>query len=218
MTAYDESVLLPYVPVLATTWLEESPEETSRVLEGTLAFVDISGFTSLTEKLAVRGKAGAEEMTGYLNETFAELLSIAYENGAELMKWGGDAVLLWYSGESHAARASDAAWRMQHIMRRIGQLKTSSGRAILRMSVGIHTGVFHFFLVGSLHKELIIAGPSATATAHLEGVAEAGEIVISHETARQLPPKAVGPAKADGILVASATGLTLPATSRWPER
>ena len=218
MTAYDESVLLPYVPVLATTWLEESPDETARVLEGTLAFVDISGFTSLTEKLAVRGKAGAEEMTGYLNQTFAELLSIAYENGAELMKWGGDAVLLWYSGGAHAARASDAAWRMQHIMRRIGQLKTSSGRATLRMSVGIHTGVFHFFLVGSLHKELIIAGPSATATAHLEGVAEAGEIVISQETARQLPPKAVGPAKADGLLVASATGLSVTATSRWPER
>ncbi|HET6914554.1 MAG TPA: adenylate/guanylate cyclase domain-containing protein [Acidimicrobiales bacterium] len=218
MTAYDESVLLPYVPVLATTWLEESPEETARVLEGTLAFVDISGFTSLTEKLAVRGKAGAEEMTGYLNETFAELLSIAYENGAELMKWGGDAVLLWYSGEGHAARASDAAWRMQRAIRRLGALRTSRGRATLRMSVGIHSGVFHFFLVGSLHKELIIAGPSGTATAHLEGVAEAGEIVISQETARQLPRGAVGAAKEDGFLVASATGLTFPAPSRWPAR
>ena len=218
MTVHDEAVLLPYVPVLATTWLEEAPEETARVLEGTLAFVDISGFTSLTEKLAARGKAGAEEMTGYLNSTFAELLRIAYANGAELMKWGGDAVLLWYSGDAHAARASDAAWEMQHTMRRTGQLRTSCGRATLRMSVGIHSGVFHFFLVGSLHKELIIAGPSATHTAHLEAVAEAGEIVVSTDTSGQLPPHAVGEAKEDGLLVAAATGLTLPVTSTWPDR
>lgn len=218
MTASDESVLLPYVPILATRWLEEAPEEKARQLEGTLAFVDISGFTSLTEKLAVRGKAGAEEMTGYLNATFAELLALAYGNGAELMKWGGDAVLLWYSGEAHAARATDAAWQMQHTMRRIGALRTSAGRATLRMSVGIHSGVFHFFLVGSLHRELIIAGPSGTRTAHLEAVAEAGEIVISRETACQLPAKAVGAAKSDGLLVASSSGMTLPEASSWPAR
>ena len=218
MTAPDESVLLPYVPVLATGWLEEAPDEMARTLEGTLAFVDISGFTSLTEKLAVRGKAGAEEMTGYLNSTFAELLELAYANGAELMKWGGDAVLLWYSGEAHAARAVDAAWQMQQTMRRIGALRTSAGRAILRMSVGIHSGVFHFFLVGSLHKELIIAGPSATRTAHLEAIAEATEIVVSKETALQLPEKTVGAAKADGFLVASHTGARWSSDSMWPAR
>lgn len=218
VTANDETPLLPYVPVLATRWLDETPEETARVLEGTLAFVDISGFTSLTEKLAVRGKAGAEEMTGYLNTTFEQLLALAYANGAELMKWGGDAVLLWYSGEAHAARATDAAWEMQHTMHRIGALRTSAGRAVLRMSVGIHSGAFHFFLVGSLHKELIIAGPSATHTAHLESVAEAGEIVISRETADQLPARSIGPAKADGLLVASDTGLSLPVTTTWEAR
>ena len=218
MTANDATPLLPYVPVLATRWLDETPEQTARVLEGTLAFVDISGFTSLTEKLAVRGKAGAEEMTGYLNTTFEQLLSLAYANGAELMKWGGDAVLLWYTGEAHAARATDAAWEMQRTMRRIGALRTSAGRAVLRMSVGIHSGAFQFFLVGSLHRELIIAGPSATHTAHLEAVAEAGEIVISHQTADQLPASSVGSPKQDGILVASKTGLALPVTSSWEAR
>ena len=58
------------------------------MLEGTLAFIDISGFTRLTETLAARGKAGAEELTGFLDVTFAELLAIAYANGGELIKWG----------------------------------------------------------------------------------------------------------------------------------
>jgi len=204
VTGRDETILSPYVAALATRWLAETPEDRARILEGTLAFVDISGFTRLTEMLAGRGKAGAEELTGYLDASFAALLDLAYANGGELVKWGGDAVLLWYSGEEHAARAADAAWRMQRTMRRIGRLQTSAGRATLRMSVGIHSGTFHFFSVGSLHRELIVTGPAASLTAHLESVAEAGEIVISPNTARQLDPRTVGPGKQDGLLLAAA--------------
>lgn len=204
MNAEAEALLAPYVARLALDWLQTAPDQSLRVLDGTLAFVDISGFTRLTEILARSGKAGAEEMTGYLDSTFKDLLEIAYANGGELIKWGGDAVLLWYSGESHGPRAVESAWRMQRTMVRIGRLRTSAGRAILRMSVGIHSGEFHFFSVGSLHRELIVTGASATRTAHLEAVAEAGEIVVSAETAALLDPGVVGAGKSDGLLVRGA--------------
>lgn len=200
----DESLLSPYVASLATRWLADFPDAKSRVFEGTLEFVDISGFTRLTEMLAEQGKAGAEELTEYLDAIFAVLIDLAYERGAELVKWGGDAVLLWYSGDGHAARAVDAAWQMQRAMRRIGRVRTSVGRTILRMSVGLHSGEFHFFCVGTLHRELIVLGPAATRTAHLESVAEAGEVVFSPETAAQLDPAVVGGQKLDGYLLAGA--------------
>lgn len=213
MIADPETILSPYVPRLASDW-PDAPVHRARVLDGTLAFVDISGFTRLTEILAGQGKAGAEEMTGYLDDKFSALLDLAYERGAELVKWGGDAVLLWYMGASHAARAVEAAWRMQRTMDRIGRLKTSAGHATLRMSVGIHSGSFHFFSVGAMHRELLVTGPCASRTAHLESVAEAGEIVVSPETAAQLDPATVGSAKADGLLVAAAPvlerGFSLP--------
>ena len=57
------AVLDPYVPNLATTWLREQPSALWREVEGSLAFVDISGFTKLTERLARKGKVGAEEMS-----------------------------------------------------------------------------------------------------------------------------------------------------------
>ncbi len=66
--------LAPYVPRLAVSWLRETPERLWREVEGSLAFVDISGFTQLTERLARKGKVGAEEMSDILNATFAELL------------------------------------------------------------------------------------------------------------------------------------------------
>jgi class 3 adenylate cyclase len=83
------------------------------------------GFTTLTERLAVRGKAGAEEMADLLNATFEQLLTAAYDYGANLLKWGGDAVLLLFDGAGHAVRAARAGWAMQEVMRRIDRLPTS---------------------------------------------------------------------------------------------
>ncbi len=203
--AGSNSVLEPYVPRLVVDWLRDSPEAVVREIDGSLAFVDISGFTTLTERLARNGKVGAEEMSDLLNATFAQLLEVAYLDGAGLVKWGGDAVLLLFQGPEHAARACRAAFRMRARMRTIGKLDTSAGRVVLRMSVGVHSGTFHFFLVGdpAIHRELLISGPSASRCADLEALADAGEIAISHETAALLPPRAVGRPKGDGLLLAS---------------
>jgi len=199
-----ESALLPYVPRLALKWVAAGSDEPVRQLDGTLAFVDISGFTRLTELLAARGKAGAEELTGFLDATFGSLLEIAYSNSGELIKWGGDAVLVWFPGIGHAQRAVEAGCRMQRTMARIGNLRTSAGPSTLRMSVGVHSGTFHFFLVGTRHRELLVTGPAATVTAHMEAVAEAGEIVVSRETAGYLDSASLGARKQDGFLIAAA--------------
>lgn len=202
-----EAGLAPYVSQLALHWPAEAQNHSVRLLEGTLGFVDVSGFTRLTEILAGRGKAGAEELTGYLDTLFAELLAIAYAEGGELIKWGGDALLVWFAGEGHAERAVDSAWRMQRAIGRSGKLKTAAGAAILRMSVGVHSGEFHFFSVGARHRELVVTGGAASLTAQLEAVAEAGEILVSATTARLLDDGAVGAPKGEGFLVQRAPRL-----------
>jgi class 3 adenylate cyclase/tetratricopeptide (TPR) repeat protein len=196
--------LEPYVPRLVVNWLRETPDAVWREVEGSLAFVDISGFTQLTERLARRGKVGAEEMSDLLNGMFAELLAVAYQDDAGLVKWGGDAVLLLFEGEEHAQRAVRAAARMRSRLRQVGKLQTPAGLVTLRMSVGIHSGTFHFFLVGDpqIHRELIISGPAASLTAELEALADAGEIAVSEATKALLPDEVVGAAKGIGWLVA----------------
>jgi predicted ATPase/class 3 adenylate cyclase len=185
-------------------WVAAGSGEMARVLDGSLAFVDISGFTRLSEDLAARGKAGAEELTGFLDAIFGSLLEIAYGNGGELVKWGGDAVLVWFTGRGHAQRAVEAACRMQEMMGRLGNLKTSVGPSTLRMSVGIGSGSFHFFMVGARHRELLVTGPAATLTAQMEEVAEAGEIVVSRQTAGYLEEGVLGARKQAGFLIAAA--------------
>ena len=59
----------------------------------------------MSERLAQKGKVGAEEVTEVMNATFARLLEVAYALGGGLLKFGGDALLLFFTGEEHAARA-----------------------------------------------------------------------------------------------------------------
>jgi class 3 adenylate cyclase/tetratricopeptide (TPR) repeat protein len=194
-------LLRPFVPRLVIQWLREWPGVRDMEVPGSLAFVDISGFTALTERLAKKGKIGAEELNEILDAVFGVLLDVAYAEGAGLIKWGGDAVLLLFEGEEHAARACHAAYGMRRALRRVGRIKTSTGQVTLRMSVGIHSGTFHFFLVGDEHLELLITGPGATQTALMEGIAEAGEIAISEGTAALLPPSVVGERKDQALLL-----------------
>jgi class 3 adenylate cyclase/tetratricopeptide (TPR) repeat protein len=176
-----------FVPRLAVEWDDDSPGPRWRSLPGTLCFVDISGFTSLSEKLARRGRIGAEELTEVLNRVFGSMLELAYARGGSLLKFGGDALLLLFTGEERVLQGCSAAVEMRAALRDAAEMQTSVGRVPLKMSVGIHDGRVDVFLVGGSHRELIISGPTATMTTTMEGTAEAGEILVSPEVAAALP-------------------------------
>ena len=197
----DVDRIVPYLPRLLIEWLKDSPDRRSQQVEGTIAFVDVSGFTKLSERLAKRGKVGAEELTDAIGSCFAHLLAIAYENGGGLIKFGGDALLLLFTGDRHQGRACHAAIGMRRALRQVGRLDVSGHRVQLRMSVGVHTGTFEFFLVGRSHRELIVTGPAATQCVAMEGTAEAGEIVVSESAASALNRSVIGLPKGPGYLL-----------------
>jgi class 3 adenylate cyclase/tetratricopeptide (TPR) repeat protein len=196
--------LVPFVPRLTIEWFKKSPELRWLEVDGTLAFIDISGFTAMSEKLSGSGRAGAEEVTEVMNATFGALLDVAYAQGGGLLKFGGDALLLLYDGEDHAQRAARAAFEMRSTLRRIGRPRTSVGAVQLKMHAGIHSGVFQFFLVGESHRELLVCGPAASRTVEMEGTSEAGEILLSPETAAVLAPETLGEEKGAGVLLQAA--------------
>src|SRR3954447_23874729 len=111
----------PYVPRLVIEWLADNPDREWREVDGTMAFVDISGFTAMSEKLAPEGRSGAEQVTEVMNATFDKLLEVAYDYGGGLLKFGGDALLLFFDGERHAERAVRASHDMRRTLRAIGR-------------------------------------------------------------------------------------------------
>ena len=200
--------LTPYLPRLALQWISEDDASLARDVEGTVVFVDISGFTNLSEKLAKVGREGAEALAEAIGSTFARLLAVAYGEGGGLIKFGGDALFLLFTGEDHPVRGVRAAAGMRRTLRDIGRLETKGGKVTLRMSVGVHTGTFNLFLVGGSHRELMITGPAATEVVEMEGTAVAGEILLSPATAEHLPARCLGEPKGPGVLLKQApTGL-----------
>jgi len=206
-----------HIPELAIEWALDGPDRLWQVIDGTLCFADISGFTALSEKLARRGRIGGEELVETLSRVFGGMLDSARERDGMLLKFGGDALLFLFKGEAHALRAACTAVEMRQALRRAKEIPTSVGPLKLSMSVGLHSGPIHFFLVGSTHRELVLAGADASMAAAMESAANAGEIGVSEGTAARLPASAVRP-REDGLLLLRWRQPPSPPAGATPER
>ena len=179
--------LSPYLPRLVRGWSLEAEPPRSKSLDGSLVSVDISGFTALSERLAEKGREGAEELVRTISAIFARLIDAGERHGGDVLKFRGDALLWLFVGEEHAARACGAASDMQWTIEEIGAARSTSGDVELRMSAGVHSDVVDVFLAERPHRELLVAGPAATRVFELEDLAEASEICVSAETAAAVP-------------------------------
>ena len=117
-------------------------------VEGTAVVVDISGFTTLSEQLAAAGREGTEQLIATLSRIFTVLLPVT-DDGGDVVKFAGDALFVLFTGPDHARHAAHAAWNMNRVLAAIGDIHLPAARAKLRMSVGLHSGVFEFFLTGA---------------------------------------------------------------------
>ena len=203
----------PYVPRMLLGRLARPDDGLVETLDGTMVFADVSGFTRLSERLARKGKEGAEHLVDAINTCFSALLADAYPRGGSLLKFGGDAMLLWFAGDEHALRACASASAMRRTLRDVGRIRAGASDVVLRMSVGVHSGSYAMFLVGESHRELMIGGPSTGVVVEMEGLAAAGQILLSADTAGLLPRGSVGAPLGSGMLLARA-----PDPEEWSPR
>ncbi len=175
--------LASLIPQLAVEMADAGVKH--QIIEGSMLSADISGFTALSEKLADRGKAGAEMITSLLNICFTELIDQAYDFGGEVIKFGGDALLILFRGPDHMKRVAAAGLAMQEALR----TSPSAKRAGLTMTVGASEGPFDAFMAGDEHRELVLAGPKASHVIHLEGSAAKGDTLVSRGIAAVLDQK-----------------------------
>ena len=191
-----------YTPRILQQHLVDRPDGRWWTADGTVVFVDISGFTKLSERLARKGREGSEQITDAIGKSFESILAVAYDNGASLLKFGGDALLLWFQDTGHATRACRAAVLMRRVLRDVGRIEVPGAKVTLRMSQGVHSGLFHFFAVGATHFEMLPTGPAWSRVVEMEHAATAGEILISTETVALLPARCLGKPKGPGVLLA----------------
>ena len=148
---------------------------------GAVLFADVSGFTAMSEKLSVLGKEGAEEVTGIVNNYFSTMLEINDQHGGDLLKFGGDALLIFFEGKLGPRRSLGMAQAMMGAMDKFTQVKTSQGTFPLRMKIGIACGSVFLASLGTPQSmDHAVMGSTLYNMAQSEENATAGEIVV-HE-------------------------------------
>lgn len=174
---------LPRVVAQARLADPSAPAVSGSFTRATLLFVDISGFTAMSERLTQLGREGAEVITGIVNEYFAAMLDIIAQHGGDLFKFGGDALLVCFSGDGAAARGCWAALEMQEAMERFAVIHTAQGAFHLRMKAALGTGGLVLVSLGSPDRlEFAVMGPAVEQVARAEDLAEAGEVVVDQAT------------------------------------
>ncbi len=113
---------------------------------GAALFVDISGFTALTEALVreLGAQRGAEELTRYLNLVYDAIIDELHRYGGSVIAFAGDAITCWIDQDS-GLHATAAALAMQQF----SAVATPSGGTIsLTMKAAMATDAVRHFLVG----------------------------------------------------------------------
>jgi class 3 adenylate cyclase/tetratricopeptide (TPR) repeat protein len=155
-------------------------------LYGAVLFADVSGFTAMSEKLSVLGKEGAEEVTGIVNNYFTAMLAINEHYGGDLLKFGGDALLIFFEGQLGPFNALSASRAMMNAMSEFTQVKTSQGVFPLKMKIGMACGPVFLASLGTPESmDHAIMGSTLSKMAGAEDNATAGEIVI-HDDVRKV--------------------------------
>ena len=199
MTTQETQIVFRYLPrTLVNNW-NQNPDQHpvwGEWLEGSLIHCDVTGFTAMSEALASTGNEGAEIMANILNRFFDRMLGIAREWGAIQMKFGGDAMLLYFPDQQHAARAVACGLAMQTAMKEFRAVKALEVSYQLRMRIGVHSGRFYSASVGQEHGLLhyMLSGFDVNKTADVEPKAEPGQVVVSEETYKLLSKEFIGKA------------------------
>jgi adenylate cyclase len=151
-----------------------------RKQRATLLFVDIRGFTALTEK------HDPQEWALFLSDNyFSPLGEILFQNNGTLDKHIGDGIMAIYgapiAADDDALRAVRSAVAMREKMQAINAQRDPAYQ--LPVAIGIHSGEVVVGMFGSARKrEYTALGHTVNVAARLEQMAAPNQILISWQT------------------------------------
>jgi len=145
-------------------------------------FVDISGFTQMTEELMQGGDEGAEILSSILNTIFNPMVDAIYDTGGFIATFAGDAFTAIFpiagAENQYGIHVLGCAEQIQHIFRDHGQRKTKFGTFHLKAKVGLSFGQVEWGIIGTDLKAYFFRGEAIDDCAASEHQTYTGEIVV----------------------------------------
>jgi len=183
----ENDILKMYVDESVLNFMGTSEYEASLMLnetvEAAVAFIDICGFTSISEK------ESPDTVVKLLNSYFDLITKEIIAQNGFIDKFIGDCVMAVFKGPFHLDRALDACLAVRN---KIDQLpKAGSDHFVPKVSIGINSGEMVSGNIGSVtlrRLDYTVIGDTVNTAQRLQSSADKGQIVISencYEKVRQ---------------------------------
>jgi adenylate cyclase len=153
----------------------ESAIMANETIEATVLFIDICGFTSISEN------APADTVVTMVNSYFDEMVKEIMEHDGFIDKFIGDAIMAVFKNEYHLDRAIDAALAVR---RKINSLPALGDQLQYKpkVSIGLKSGEMISGNIGSVSLKRLdytVIGDTVNTAARLQDSAQENQIIIS---------------------------------------
>jgi adenylate cyclase len=152
----------------------ESKIMANESIEGTVMFIDVCGFTKISET------ATPDKVVSMLNTYFDAIVKEIMEQDGIIDKFIGDAVMAVFRGDYHLDRAIDVALAIRN---QVNKLPEQEGEEMYKpkVSVGIKSGEMISGNIGSAtlrRLDYTVIGDTVNTAARLQDAAKENQIII----------------------------------------
>jgi adenylate cyclase len=176
----ENNILKMYVDENVLNFMTSKEYEKSllenETVQATVMFIDICGFTAITEN------AAADKVVNILNKLFDIIVKEVIAQNGHVDKFMGDAVMAVFRGNFHLDRAIDAALAAREQIKNVEGLSTDSQVFKPEVSIGINSGEMISGNIGSASLKRLdytVIGDTVNLAQRLQSSAKAGQIVIT---------------------------------------
>jgi predicted ATPase/class 3 adenylate cyclase len=161
-------------------------------------FVDISGFSTMTDQLMEHGQHGAEIMAEVMRTVFEPLIQSVYEQGGFVVAMSGDAFTALFPTETNSTqaihRALSAAWDIRTESAAKSRIQTVYGEFSITIKVGLAMGETSWGIITSEDEKraaYFFQGSAVDGCSEAEHHARPGEIVVNNRLFHQIGDEAL---------------------------
>jgi len=158
-------------------------------------FLDISGFTAMTELLMQRGKEGAERMAAIMNKVFEPVIELVYQHNGFITSFAGDAFTVVFPGNPQKTSqvACAVSVTIRHLFITNSHPDSVFGQFSLAVKQGVSSGDVEWGIIGSeKRKTFYFRGHAIIGCRQAEKSAGQNEIILDERLLDWLPASWIG--------------------------
>lgn len=125
---------------------------------GTTFFVDLSGFTKISEFFAQFGKEGSEVLTNVLNEFFEKFYCLLKNYDGDILRFAGDALTCFFKDDWDKSRVKGFSEELLKMMNFFENYNTKFGNITLKLKGGYSRGNIFLIILGTRIKDYTFSG------------------------------------------------------------